>query len=79
MKYGFIGCGNMGGAIARALANTTNDIMITDRSGNGLRKNRHLCRITENTFGMKLKLTQQPEEAALGAAMYAQRIKEDEQ
>ena len=48
-------------------------------SGNGLRKNRHLCRITENTFGMNLKLTQQPEEAALGAAMYAQRIKEDEQ
>ena len=33
MKYGFIGCGNMGGAIARALSNTTNDIMITDRSG----------------------------------------------
>ena len=33
MKYGFIGCGNMGGAIARALAKTTNDIMITDRSG----------------------------------------------
>jgi sedoheptulokinase len=48
-------------------------------SGNGLRKNRHLCRITENTFGMNLKLTQQPEEAALGAAMYAQRVKEDEQ
>ena len=33
MKYGFIGCGNMGGAIARALSKTTNDIMITDRSG----------------------------------------------
>ena len=33
MKYGFIGCGNMGGAIAKALAKTTNDIMITDRSG----------------------------------------------
>ena len=33
MKYGFIGCGNMGGAIARALAKTTNEIMITDRSG----------------------------------------------
>lgn len=33
MKYGFIGCGNMGGAIVRALANTTKDIMITDRSG----------------------------------------------
>lgn len=33
MKYGFIGCGNMGGAIAKALAKTTNDIAITDRSG----------------------------------------------
>ena len=33
MKYGFIGCGNMGGAIARALSSTTKDIMVTDRSG----------------------------------------------
>ena len=33
MKYGFIGCGNMGGAIARALRNATSEIMITDRSG----------------------------------------------
>ena len=33
MKYGFIGCGNMGGAIARALSKTTNDFAITDRSG----------------------------------------------
>ena len=33
MKYGFIGCGNMGGAIARALSKTTNEIMVTDRSG----------------------------------------------
>lgn len=33
MKYGFIGCGNMGGAIARALTNATKDIMVTDRSG----------------------------------------------
>ena len=33
MKYGFIGCGNMGGAIARALCKTTDEIMITDRSG----------------------------------------------
>ena len=33
MKYGFIGCGNMGGAIAKALSKATNDIMITDRSG----------------------------------------------
>jgi len=33
MKYGFIGCGNMGGAIARALSKTTSEIMVTDRSG----------------------------------------------
>ena len=33
MKYGFIGCGNMGGAIAKALAQKTTDFAITDRSG----------------------------------------------
>ncbi|MBQ8834167.1 MAG: pyrroline-5-carboxylate reductase [Oscillospiraceae bacterium] len=33
MKYGFIGCGNMGGAIARALSKETKDILVTDRSG----------------------------------------------
>ena len=33
MKYGFIGCGNMGGAIARALSQSTKDILISDRSG----------------------------------------------
>ncbi len=33
MKYGFIGCGNMGGAILKALRKTTDQIMITDRSG----------------------------------------------
>ncbi len=33
MKYGFIGCGNMGGAIARALAKVTRDYMISGRSG----------------------------------------------
>ncbi len=33
MKYGFIGCGNMGSAIARALSLKTKDILITDRSG----------------------------------------------
>ena len=33
MKYGFIGCGNMGGAIAKALSRSTKDIMVTDRSG----------------------------------------------
>ncbi len=33
MKYGFIGCGNMGSAIAKALSKNTNDIILTDRSG----------------------------------------------
>ena len=33
MKYGFIGCGNMGGAIARALSQATRDIYVCDRSG----------------------------------------------
>ena len=33
MKYGFIGCGNMGGAIARGLSQATQDILVTDRSG----------------------------------------------
>lgn len=35
MKYGFIGCGNMGGAIARALCRSTQDIALSDRSGKG--------------------------------------------
>ena len=33
MTYGFIGCGNMGGAIARALSKATTDILVCDRSG----------------------------------------------
>ncbi|MBR4291892.1 MAG: pyrroline-5-carboxylate reductase [Oscillospiraceae bacterium] len=33
MKYGFIGCGNMGGAIAKALASKGADLAVTDRSG----------------------------------------------
>ena len=35
MKYGFIGCGNMGGAIAKALASKGTDLAVTDRSGKG--------------------------------------------
>ena len=35
MKYGFIGCGNMGGAIARALSKATTDFALADRSGKG--------------------------------------------
>ena len=33
MKYGFIGCGNMGGAVATALAQSTQDMALSDRSG----------------------------------------------
>ena len=33
MKYGFLGCGNMGGTIARALSGKTKDIAVSDRSG----------------------------------------------
>ena len=33
MKYGFIGCGNMGGAIAARLSESTKDIAVSDRSG----------------------------------------------
>ena len=40
-------------------------------SGNGLRKNPHLCRIMEETFGCPLILSENHEEAACGAAIYA--------
>ena len=33
MKYGFIGCGNMGSAIAKALSAATTDFLVSDRSG----------------------------------------------
>lgn len=33
MKYGFLGCGNMGGAIAGALRKSVDDIWVTDRTG----------------------------------------------
>ena len=35
MKYGFLGCGNMGGAIARAVSQVTKNVLLTDRSGRG--------------------------------------------
>ena len=40
-------------------------------SGNGIRKNRALARITERTFGGKLRVPLYTEEAALGAALFA--------
>ena len=33
MKYGFLGCGNMGSAIVRAITKNTKEIVVTDRSG----------------------------------------------
>ena len=32
MKYGFIGCGNMGGALATAVSKATTDILLSDFS-----------------------------------------------
>lgn len=40
-------------------------------SGNGLRRNSHLCKIFEDTFGCPLILSENNEEAATGAAIYA--------
>ncbi len=34
MKYGFIGCGNMGSALAKALSKTTKDILLADHDTN---------------------------------------------
>ena len=33
MKYGFLGCGNMGSAVAKALSYATTDILLTSKSG----------------------------------------------
>lgn len=50
MKYGFLGCGNMGGAIAKALSSITKDIAITDRSGKAEKLARELgLMYTDNT------------------------------
>ena len=43
MTYGFIGCGNMGGAIAKALSQATKDIAICDRSGKAKALAESLC------------------------------------
>lgn len=40
-------------------------------SGNGFRKNAHLCSVFEKTFGYRMILSGNDEEAACGAAMYA--------
>lgn len=50
---------------------TVQDYLSMKFSGNGLRKNPHLCRIFERTFGAELILSDNDEEAACGAAIYA--------
>lgn len=60
-------CSMYGGYLAKG--GKAPDAMIG--SGNGLRKNKHLCRIFEKTFGCPLTLSQYQEEAACGAAIYA--------
>lgn len=55
MKYGFIGCGNMGGAIARALRRSTADIMLCDRSGKG----RELARELGIAYGTAQQVVQE--------------------
>ena len=52
MKYGFIGCGNMGGAIAKALAKNSTDFLITDRSG----KARNLAAELGCTYGTSTQI-----------------------
>ena len=39
-------------------------------SGNGIRKNRHLSNLAENTFACKMKVPAHMEEAAFGAALF---------
>lgn len=53
----------------RNLGGTTPSLLIG--SGNALRRNKHLCRIFEETFGCRLILSENEEEAACGAAIYA--------
>lgn len=54
MKYGFIGCGNMGGAVARALSGATKDIAVSDRSG----KAQDLARELGITYADNLTIAQ---------------------
>ena len=55
MKYGFIGCGNMGGAVARALSCATKDFMVSDRSG----KARSLADELQVSYGTAQQVAQE--------------------
>ena len=62
MKYGFIGCGNMGGAIAKALSQTTADIAVADRSG----KAKALASALGITYSDNLSIVQNCDRIFLG-------------
>ena len=62
MKYGFIGCGNMGGAIARSLSRSTTDIMVSDRSG----KAKVLAHELEISYGTPAEVARQCDRIFLG-------------
>ena len=47
MKYGFIGCGNMGGAIAKAVSTRCADLAVTDRSGKAKKLSLPYCTAEE--------------------------------
>ena len=48
MKYGFLGCGNMGGALAKALSKTTKEIILADKFAD---KAKELAKELGITFG----------------------------
>ena len=62
MKYGFIGCGNMGSAIARGLHQSTKDIQVSDRSG----KARQLAMELEILYGDNLSIAGECDRIFLG-------------
>ena len=62
MKYGMIGCGRMGGAIARGLSRKTKDICVSDRSG----KAAELAKELGIAYGGNLEIAQNCDRLFLG-------------
>lgn len=63
MKYGFIGCGNMGGALATALSKTTKDILLADFNSE---KAKQLASELECDFGTNEQVVSNCERIFLG-------------
>jgi len=62
MKYGMIGCGQMGGAIARGLCKATKDICVSDRSG----RSAELARELGIEYGDNLRIARECDRIYLG-------------